>query len=638
MLAGKDRSVPSSSKGSTSTSGGRSEKKGLRGLSFEQGTQSLAPVDEKLKKPGLGARITNANYAKLYDLYGKYLKAAPTAKPGLLTSLDQAIESWLQVHDGTKKHDKSRLPAVKRLAEQVKAALRSASPEETTSEVVSVKDTRPPETSTTDTTPETSSKDTKPPETTPIKPPETSTPGTQPLGTVDPKTSPPLTVSLVVPEEIAPTTEPQKTEQPKDVPPPKDLPPPIDSSVKPLESKPPSEVVEEVKENPVVSKLSDAKIELTAEELKTLDYGQIVSYLDTRDKALVEKLRTDSVFISHAESLGSEQLANIVCRILLRTPDSVINKGGSRAEAIRILSSQLRDAEVCKNLLANEAFVVIIPKNKLMTDFPEFSKWAGTYTFDGRPWDVTRGMGGVKSSRNTAITEENLLGEEVDGSVARKGWHSKEWMEHSKKNGATETNENGKVGPKTGDTGTKVFKAGVYCSGYSTTNHEFFHTIHSLGLNSTDHAKIQSEYDEKKKQPDTTEWADGPRLSKTNTHSENYASSTVFEYFAQTGCAFQGTNTGTDSYTGRPRNNGRSWVEENEPELAKILGKVCSDSELKNVNPRDAKKPPTTTTPTTPVSATTTTGGSSTTTPSKTTTETTGGTKVGDSVAGIVTN
>lgn len=603
----KNNALPKSSGG---TSGGKVEsssaKSKLRGLSFAEGEKQLAPVDAELKKPGTGARLTNANYAKLYDLYGKYLKAGPSKQPGLLAELDQAIQSWLSVHDGSKKHDESRLPGVRLLADQVRVALSGGKSTE--------------------------------PETPKVEAPKVDeTPKVEAPKVDAPKVDAPK-VDLVPPEEMAPTIEP-----PKDVPPPpKDVPPPITSEEKPVAKLDEPPKVEDVKENPVVAKLPDAKVELTVEELVTLDYNQILTYLDTREKSVVEKLRTADKFISHAESLGAEQLAQVVCRILLRTPDSVVNKGGSRTEAIRILSSQLRNAEVCKNLLANEAFVVIIPKDKLMTDFAEFSQWAGTYTFDGRPWDITRGMGGIKTSRNTAIAEENLTGDEVDQSVARKGWHSKEWMEHSKKNGTTETNENGKVGPKTGDTGTKVFNAGVYCSGYSTTNHEFFHTIHSLGLNKTDHAKIQSEYDDKKKKPKETEWADGPEMKKDDTFSVNYSSSTVYEYFAQTGCAFQGTNVGTDPYTSRDRNNGRSWVNANEPELAKILGKVCSDSELKNVNPRDAKKkvddapkvedvkPKEDTAP----KGGATVGGapSPTTAPKKEATTPEGGTKVGDSI------
>jgi hypothetical protein len=84
-------------------------------------------------------------------------------------------------------------------------------------------------------------------------------------------------------------------------------------------------------------------------------------------------------------------------------------------------------------------------------------------------------------------------------------------------------------------------------------------------------------------------WADGIRRLEDGTPSENYSSSTVYEYFAQTGCAYQGTNAGTDPYTSRPRNNGQSWVSTHEPALAGLLSRVCSHTELRNVNPRDQR-------------------------------------------------
>jgi len=86
-----------------------------------------------------------------------------------------------------------------------------------------------------------------------------------------------------------------------------------------------------------------------------------------------------------------------------------------------------------------------------------------------------------------------------------------------------------------------------------------------------------------------TEWADGPRRLSDGSPSDNYSSTNEYEYFAQTGCAFQGTNNGTDPYTGRPRNNGRSWVTANDPGLASLLSKVCSTAELRDVNPREAR-------------------------------------------------
>ena len=330
---------------------------------------------------------------------------------------------------------------------------------------------------------------------------------------------------------------------------------------------------------------SNPSILLPVKDIIKLSYDDCLVYMDTRPSAHVESLGKDNQFIGYAIGFDVEKTAQLAVRIILRTPDSVVERGASRAEAIRILTSQLRDKGIIRRLLAAEARVIIVPSNKLMTDLPEFAAQRGTYTFDGRPWDTVRGLG----SQNTAIAEENLLGSDVDGSIGRAGWANQAAMDSALASGNTKPNEAGKAGPT--DSDAVMNNPGVYCEGYSTTNHEFFHTIHMFGLSRQDNQLIEREYNAKKSQPNSVHWADGPRLMPDGvTPSENYASATVYEYFAQTGCAFQGTNTGTDPYTSNPRNNGRSWVTTNEPGLAGLLSRICSDSELRNVNPRAARK------------------------------------------------
>jgi hypothetical protein len=322
------------------------------------------------------------------------------------------------------------------------------------------------------------------------------------------------------------------------------------------------------------SPLADPTRVLSDDELTKLSYADVTTYLDTRAQSVVTALRTSSKFIAHCESFGVPSFASIVARLLLVTPGAVVDRAGARTEALRILASQLQDADIAKRLLSNGAQVVIVPRTMLMTDLPEFAAQRSTYTFDGRPWDTVRGLGG----KNTAIAEENLTGTDVsaDPSMSRDGWANQQAMEAA--------NKAGRATPSAAE--AVVNNPGVYCAGYSTTNHEFFHTIHMYGLTARDNGKIQAAYDAKKGEPRATQWADGPRQLADGSDSENYASSTVYEYFAQTGCAFQGTNTGTDPYTSLPRNNGRSWVTTNEPVLSEVLGRVCSSSELRDVNPR----------------------------------------------------
>ncbi len=336
---------------------------------------------------------------------------------------------------------------------------------------------------------------------------------------------------------------------------------------------------------------------LPVAEIIKLDYAALLNYLKTRPRDHVTTLRAEGAFRTRLRSFSTAELTQLTLTILIRTPDTVVDGPAARTEAFRILASQLQDKDIMMRLIENRVSVVIVPRDKLMTDLPEFASQRGRFTFDGRPWDITRGLGG----RETAIAEENLLGlSSVSGSTARLGWDGQTSMEAAR---ATDPN----AMPAEGGAGVQRFNPGVYCSGYSTTNHEFFHTIHQYGLSSADSQTIQTAYDAKKTEvpaappavegapapapltANDTEWADGIRRRLDGTASENYASSTVYEYFAQTGCAFQGTNTGVDPYTQRPRNNGRAWVLANEATLGPLLSKICSSTELTNVNPRDAR-------------------------------------------------
>ena len=333
---------------------------------------------------------------------------------------------------------------------------------------------------------------------------------------------------------------------------------------------------------PTPAEINDKTIVFTVAQLKKLSYSELITYLDTRDTSVVESLRTSGYFTVHLRKFSAKEVAQVAVRIILRVPTDVVDKGGSRDEALRILSSQLNDKEMALRLISSQCLVVIVPKNKLMTDLPEFASSKGTFTFDGRPWDTTRGLGG----KTTAITEENLTGDDIDKSPTMS------------RNGQSGTAYAGVQNPE------------VYCSGYSTTNHEFFHTLHKNVMSKSDYATVKNSFNDKKSRDGaaTLDWADGPRLNGSSAITDNYSSTNEFEYFAQTGCAWQGTNAGTDAYTGNERNNGRGWVEKNEPKaMVDLYKRMCGSDALKKVNPRNeraAKKTTTSstsTTPTTPV-------------------------------------
>ncbi|GEM_PF-5789430 len=88
----------------------------------------------------------------------------------------------------------------------------------------------------------------------------------------------------------------------------------------------------------------------------------------------------------------------------------------ARENAIVVLRGEISsvDDPLLYNLVAKEAWLVIIPKNKLLTDLPMFSYYQGRKTADGRLWNDIRGVANVdyRDKVYAATGEENLLGKE----------------------------------------------------------------------------------------------------------------------------------------------------------------------------------------------------------------------------------
>jgi hypothetical protein len=55
--------------------------------------------------------------------------------------------------------------------------------------------------------------------------------------------------------------------------------------------------------------------------------------------------------------------------------------------------------------------------------------------------------------------------------------------------------------------------------------------------------------------------------------------------------AYLGTNLGTDPTTGRPRNNGRAWIEKNEPkEMLDLLDQLFKNTTVNDIEASGALK------------------------------------------------
>ncbi len=194
-------------------------------------------------------------------------------------------------------------------------------------------------------------------------------------------------------------------------------------------------------------------------------------------------------------------------------------------ECIRILRIQLSNQQIRKSL--NEHRILIIPKNKRLTDFEEFAYLEKVISSGGTfEWKTTRGAGGtVGTKKVTAVGEENLV------------------------NVATPFDR--------------------YNRGYSVLAHEFAHTIHEFGLGGSLKPKIKSLYENYCEQK-TEVWVDGPCIEGAIC----YAARDEKEYFAQSSNAFLGCNMGIDGYTKKSRNNGRIWLMNNDKNMYNLLVEI----------------------------------------------------------------
>lgn len=164
--------------------------------------------------------------------------------------------------------------------------------------------------------------------------------------------------------------------------------------------------------------------------------------------------------------------------------------------------------------------LVIVPRDRRMTDLAEFANLKGTSTIDGRAFDDVRGSGGMAAGGLWAIAvpEENLV-------------------------------EAGTTGPLMAD-GTAP---NAYADGYSVGLHELAHTVEAKGLTSAEKARVIELYAARK--------LAGGRFT------EVYGASNEREYFAQSSNCYFGQNAGVGQ-------NGAAWLQANDPAMFAFLGTI----------------------------------------------------------------
>lgn len=292
--------------------------------------------------------------------------------------------------------------------------------------------------------------------------------------------------------------------------------------------------------------------------LSTAEY--VIQVLRSADTRMLDALRADGAFLDGMQALMSPaQFGEAAACLCLVIPGEVQHPAEAKAEALRIMAAQLAGDPATTRRAIDRVRGLIIPANRLSTDYPPFSSLAGTATADGRTWDTVRGIGNTPLGdlRYSTFPEENLLGIPCT---------------------ATYT-------PTSGPQAGIPQALGQYPEGYSVATHEFAHSLHGAALTDDDSETIDDAYEERKDEAedaptDTDMWVDG--------REGCYASTSVAEFYAQLSNAYLGTNAGTDAVTGDTRHNGKPWVRAHEPEVYGILERVYAGSQVEGTNPVSA--------------------------------------------------
>ncbi|MFC9160656.1 lonely Cys domain-containing protein [Streptomyces fungicidicus] len=256
------------------------------------------------------------------------------------------------------------------------------------------------------------------------------------------------------------------------------------------------------------------------------------------DPALVDALSAGLIPSGSTPArLTPAEFASVAARLMTQVPDGVEQpvSAGDRARAQ--VARMLQDPAVAARLLKGGSRVLMVPRGEALTSLDAFRFLRGAVTGDGRPWDDVRGVG----TRTAAVTEENLLGERTTVGTGKS----------------------------------------AYPDGYSTTLHEFAHTIHLHALDPVDRQRITNAFRTTTRAGEAGNWPDGPLYgydADGRRSAPNYSSSNELEFFAQLSNVYLMANGGDDPYTRLPRNNaGPEWVRTRQPALYPLLRRLYGE-------------------------------------------------------------
>jgi hypothetical protein len=225
----------------------------------------------------------------------------------------------------------------------------------------------------------------------------------------------------------------------------------------------------------------------------------------------------------------------------------------------------------------------VIPRDKKLTDLPEFAHLRGTKTFDGRVWDNVRGSGGRRFGNvvRYSVAEEELVGNSGarTGESIGRAIGGTLGMFGGALLGLAVGGLLGPVGAIAGFLlggalgltggsigGAAVGRAAGESDGYArgfVGAHETGHIVGSFALTAAQRTELTRLFASRRR-------AGGPWLPPAN-----YTSANQDEYFAQSVAA----------YFGRPYNESsesrekftRAWLQRNDPDMHRFLGGIFVD-------------------------------------------------------------
>jgi hypothetical protein len=280
----------------------------------------------------------------------------------------------------------------------------------------------------------------------------------------------------------------------------------------------------------------------------------VIDVLERSDEWVIYSLAQDPAFLDGMqEYMTPGQFGRAAACFCLRMPEEVLNPSESKQESLRIMGTQMAGDKDATRRAIDRIRAIVIPADRLTTDYFPFIRLVGGKTIDGRPWETVRGIARREDPfAYTAFPEDNLLGIPCTAT----------WTP---------------PGPN-----TQPYVFGQDPEGYSSASHEFAHGLHYAALSEEDQSAVQTAFEtttsiSNQIPLNTTVWVDGPKGC--------YASLSVYEFFADTSNAYLETNTGVDSATGHPVHNGKLWVLTHEPVLYDIFERIYAGGELEGTNP-----------------------------------------------------